>query len=254
MRRKLLENLKRVEQRIADACARAGRAPKEVKLVAITKYATPDVIRALIDLGVTDLGESRPQELVRRAAIVKESISRRPVADSQNAEPHWHMVGQLQRNKVRQLLPWVHMIHSVDSLRLAEELDSAAEKVSQELPVLLEVNASGETSKSGVAVAATTHLAEQIASLKHLDLRGLMTMAPLTEDAALIRHTFQRVHEVFEEIVGERLCGPQFRELSMGMSNDFEHAIEFGATYVRIGSALFEGVELAPQPETVEQD
>lgn len=253
MRRKLLDNLKRVEHRIADACAKVGRDPKEVKLVAVTKYATPDVIRTLIELGVTDIGESRVQELARRAAIIKEWISRKSVPGLKT-EPRWHMVGHLQRNKVRQILPWIQMIHSVDSLRLAEEIDAQASKLDQRVPVLLEVNASGESSKSGVAVAATTHLAEQVASLKHVDLRGLMTMAPMTEDVSLIRHTFQRVHEIFEEIVGERLCGPQFRELSMGMSGDFEHAIEFGATYVRIGSALFEGVELAPQPETVEQD
>jgi pyridoxal phosphate enzyme (YggS family) len=254
MRRKLHDNLKRVEQRIADSCAKAGRDPKEVRLVAVTKYATPDVIRTLVDLGVTEIGESRAQELARRAAVIKEWISRRTASAGPNEEPRWHLVGHLQRNKVRHVLPWVHMIHSVDSLRLAEEIDAAAAKLDQRVPVLLEVNASGESSKGGVAVAATTHLAEQIASLRHLNLRGLMTMAPLTDDASILRHTFQRVREVFEEIVGERLCGAEFRELSMGMSNDFEYAIEFGATYVRIGSALFEGIELAPQPETVEQD
>lgn len=254
MRRKLHDNLKRVEHRIADACAKAGRNPNEVRLIAVTKYATPDIIRTLIDLGVRDIGESRVQELTRRAAVIKEWVGRKTVAEGEPAEPRWHMVGHFQRNKVRQALPWLHMIHSVDSLRLAEEIDSQASKLGMRMPALLEVNASGESSKGGVAVAATTHLAEQIASLKHVDLRGLMTIAPLTDDAAAIRHTFQRVREIFEEIVGERLCGPQFRELSMGMSNDFEHAIEFGATYVRIGSALFEGMELAPQPETVEQE
>jgi len=164
----------------------------------------------------------------------------------------WHMVGHLQRNKVKALLPWVDMIHSVDSLRLAEEIDAQAARIDRRIPVLLEVNSSGEGSKQGVAVAATTHLAEQLASLEHIELRGLMTMAPLSDDVRVVRHAFERVREVFEEIVLERTCGPRFCELSMGMTHDFEHAIEFGATYVRIGTALFEGIELAPQPAEVD--
>jgi len=255
MKRKLIDNLKRVEQRIADACAKAHRDPTRIKLVAVTKYATPDVIRTLVEIGAGDLGESRVQELTRRAAMVREWLHRREwdgsVAKLQ--EPTWHMIGHLQRNKVAAVLPWVGMIHSVDSLRLAEEIDSTAGKIGRPMPILLQINAGGESSKHGVAVAAATHLAEQIASLKHLQLRGLMSMAPLTDDANVVRHAFQRTREIFDEIVGERLCGPAFTELSIGMSSDFEHAIEFGATYLRIGSALFEGLELAPQPEAVEQ-
>jgi len=154
------------------------------------------------------------------------------------------MIGHLQRNKVKDVLPWVEMIHSVDSLRLAEEIDAQSAKLERRTPILLQVNAGGESTKSGVAVAATTHLVEQIHSLRHIELRGLMSMAPLTEDASRIRHTFQRVRELFDEVVGERQCGPVFNELSLGMTNDFEQAIEFGATMVRIGSALFEGIEL----------
>jgi hypothetical protein len=255
MKRKLIENLRRVEQRIADACGKAGRDPKKVRLVAVTKYATPDVLRTLAEIGVKDFGENRVQELARRAAMVREWIGRRAWDPSAPplTEPNWHMVGHLQRNKVRAVLPWIAMIHSLDSLRLAEEIDSSAGKLGRKVPVLLQVNASGEASKQGVAVAATTHLAEQISSLKHLELRGLMSMAPLTADTGIIRHTFQRVRELYDEVVGEKLCGPQFNELSIGMSNDFELAIEFGATYLRIGSALFEGIELAAEPETIEQ-
>jgi len=156
------------------------------------------------------------------------------------------LIGHLQRNKVKQVLPWVSMIHSVDSLRLAEEIDASAAKLERRMPILLEVNAADDPNKYGVAVAAALHLAEQLESLKHLEVRGLMAMAPLTEDERVTRRTFERTRELFDEIVAERVTGPAFKELSLGMSSDFEHAIEFGATMVRIGSALFEGIELAP--------
>ncbi len=253
IKRKLAENFKRIERRIADACKRVDRDPARVRLVTVTKYASFDVIRALVELGVTDLGENRVQSLTRRAAMVSEWLSRRARGPAENLQqPRWHMIGHLQRNKVRAVLPWVELIHSVDSLRLAEEIDTQAGKLERNIPILLEVNAAEESSKHGVAVAATTHLAEQIASLENLELRGLMSMAPFTSNESVIRHTFQRVRELFDEVVGDRLCGPAFRELSLGMSNDFEYAIEVGATYVRIGSALFEGIELAPEPTSVE--
>jgi pyridoxal phosphate enzyme (YggS family) len=249
MKRRLTENLKRVEQRIADACERADRDPSGVTLVAITKYASLDIVRTLVDLGVQHLGESRVQELTKRAAMVNEWLGRRARDLSAGAKPrpHWHMVGHLQRNKVKAVLPWIDMVHSVDSLRLAEEIDTQAAKLERKMPILLQLNAGGEDSKYGVTMAAATHLAEQINSLEHIELRGMMAMAPLTDDVKVIRQVFGRTRELFDEIVGERICGPRFRELSLGMSNDFEYAIEFGATYVRIGTALFEGIELAKE-------
>lgn len=250
MRRRLSENWKRIEQRIQRACDRAGRDPSLVKLVAVTKYASLDVIRTMVDVGYTDLGESRVQELTKRAAAINEWLGRRTRAANAGAlpRPHWHMIGHLQRNKVRAVLPWIDLIHSVDSLRLAEEIDAQSAKLGRVMPILLEVNAADERTKHGVAVAATTHLAEQINSLPHIELRGLMAMAPLTDDESLIRYMFGRVRELFDEIVAEGICGPQFKELSLGMSNDFECGIEFGATYVRIGTALFEGIDLAHAP------
>ena len=254
MKRKLQENLRRVEQRIEEACARVDRTPEDVTLVAVTKYAPFDVIRSMVELGTQALGENRVAELTKRAAMMQEWLNRRH-RDSNAApiaRPRWHMIGHLQRNKVKALLPWIEMIHSVDSLRLAEEIDAQSAKLDRVMPILLEVNASGEGSKQGVAVAATTHLAEQIHSLKHVDIRGLMTMAPLTDDESVVRYTFERTRELFDEIVSERICGPQFKELSIGMSSDFEIAIEYGATFVRVGSALYEGLELAPQATTTE--
>lgn len=246
MKRKIVDNIKRVEQRVIDACHRAKRKPSSVTIITITKSVSLDIIRTLVDLGVRHLGESQVQELTKRAAMVNEWLGRRARNLSAGAKPrpYWHMVGHLQRNKVKTVLPWIDLVHSVDSLRLAEEIDAQSERLKRKMPLLLQVNAGEEEQKFGVAVAAAVHLAEQIASLRSVELRGLMAMAPLTDDRNVIRHTFERTRELFDEIVAERLCGPGFRELSMGMSHDFEHAIEFGATYVRIGSAIFDGIKL----------
>lgn len=252
-RRKLADNLKRVQQRIADACSRASRDPATVRLVAVTKNAPIDIIRSLVDSGVTDLGENRVQELARRAAMIQEWLVRRGRDTEAGEGPRWHMIGHLQRNKVKALLPWTHTIHSLDSLRLAEEIDAHAARLGRVVQVLLEVNASGEASKTGVAVAAAAHLAEQVRTLKHVQLRGLMTMAPLTDDESVVRHVFERTRELFDEMIGERVVSSrEFTELSMGMSQDFEWAIEYGATWVRVGGALFDGIDLGAPPADVE--
>jgi pyridoxal phosphate enzyme (YggS family) len=237
----LAENLDRVRERIAAAAAKAGRESSEVTLIAVTKNAAPEQVREIISLGVGDLGESRVQVLSQRVAQINEFYHRR---QGQNdpllpARLRWHMIGHLQRNKVKAVLPLVDLIHSVDSLRLAEELDVAAGKAGRKIPMLLEVNASEEKSKYGVAVGATTHLGEQIASMPNLQLAGLMAMAPLTDDMDKARFVFSRVREIFEEMRWNKIGGTGFRHLSMGMSHDFEAAIMEGATMVRIGSLLF---------------
>ena len=246
MKRKLTENLKRIEDRIQEACARAGRNRRSVHLLAVTKSVSVDVIRTLIEIGVGDLAENRVQELTRRAAMLEEWAERRQFTLGSQIEfrPRWHMIGHLQRNKVKAVLPWLTMIHSVDSLRLAEEISAQSVKLGKVIPVLIEVNAGGEESKYGVAVAAATHLIAEIRTLPGIEVRGLMTMAPFTDDAGTLRFVFQRTRDLFDEIVGERICGQGFNLLSMGMSNDFEYAIEAGATHLRIGSALFEGLQL----------
>ena len=234
-------NLARVRERIAAACERAGRRPETVTLVAVTKYAAPEQVRAIIQLGVADLGENYAQALAQRAAQFGEFHARRAAAGDAGVarELRWHMIGHLQRNKVKQLLPHVTMLQTVDSLRLAEELDAQCQRAGRRLPCLLQVNASEEGQKSGVAVGAATHLAEQIATMENLRLMGVMCMAREGAAEAEARRTFARCREVFEEMKHQRIGGDDLRHLSMGMTQDFEAGILEGATIVRIGSALF---------------
>lgn len=244
MKRKLSENYKRIRDRIQAACDRSGRDAQNVRLVAVTKTVEVDVIRAAIEMGVQDLGERRVQDLIKRAGMINEHLTRRRTLepDSCPPNPRWHMIGHLQRNKVRPLLPWVEMIHSLDSLRLAEEISDEAVKLGRVMPCLIEINVSGEKSKFGIAVGAASYLAEQVVPMPGLSIVGLMTMAPLVENPEEVRSHFRRLREVLEDMKAEGVVKPEFRELSMGMSNDFEIAIEEGATMVRVGSSLFEGL------------
>ncbi len=219
-------------------------------MIAVTKSVGMDVVRCLLDIGLTDLAENRPLELVRRAAMVSEIIERRKLVspDDVPPTPNWHMVGHLQRNKVKPILPYVTLIHSVDSLRLVEEINKRGEKLGTCVDVLLEVNGGNEPQKHGTPVCAAPHLGEQIAILPHLRLRGLMTMAPLGANEITLRHLFSRVWELFEEMKGDYDVGPAFDTYSAGMSDDFEIAVQCGATTVRIGSALFDGIDRLTSP------
>ena len=239
----LAEKLEQVRDRIAAAAAKARREPGEVTLIAVTKTAAPEQVREILQLGVADLGESRVQVLAQRAGQLQEFLSRRAThGDGGYPEKvRWHMIGHLQRNKVKQVLPIVSAIHSIDSLRLAEEIDTQAGKSAKKVPVMLQVNASEESTKFGVAVGAAVHLAEQIDSRPNLQFVGLMTMGPASEPEAKVRQAFTRTREVFEEMKWHKIGGASLRHLSMGMSNDFEVAIAEGATMVRIGSELFGG-------------
>jgi hypothetical protein len=235
----LADRLCSVRERIAAACGRAKRDPKSVTLIAVTKSAAPDAIREILRLGVIDLAENRVQQLTQRASQFAEQAQRRKTTGEAAIAPRWHMLGHLQRNKVKPLLPLVHCIHSVDSLRSAEEIDAAAARLNRKVPVMLQVNASEEPQKSGVAVGAAYHLGEQMADMPNLQLAGLMTMAEHTGDEAVIRSAFRRTREIFEEMKWQKIGGAGFEHLSMGMSNDFELAVEEGSTMVRIGSELF---------------
>lgn len=226
---RLAANLVAIRERISAAAARAQRSPDSVTLVAVTKYVRPEWSNALADLGCLDLGESRPQELWDKAAAAGD----RPI--------RWHLIGHLQRNKVRRTLPLAALIHSVDSARLLEELDAIAATLGRTVHILLEVNISGDAAKHGFHPDEMPGVLQFARGFRHLDVRGLMGMASLEGDAEDARRDFRRLREVRDRLSGEG--GRELPELSMGMSGDFEVAIEEGATIVRVGSAFFEGIE-----------
>jgi len=235
------ERIRRLKDAIAAACDRADRDPAQVKLVVVTKSTDIDAVKQVLSLGYTDLGENRVQQLKKVAAQLAEYLEGDGADALAAKDVRWHMIGHLQRNKVRQILPLVWLIHSVDTLRLAEEINTAAAKFGLQPKILLQVNTSREPQKYGVPVGAATHLAEQIETLTSLKFCGLMTMAPLTHNKEIVRRCFARARELFIEMKGEKIVGADFTELSMGMSSDYEVAIEEGATILRIGSAIFAG-------------
>lgn len=227
---KLADNLARVRERIAHAAAASGRSASDVRLIGVTKYAGPEVAQLLVKAGLADLGESRPQELWRKAeALAGESV-------------RWHLVGHLQRNKIRRTLPLTALIHSGDSLRLLAALNEEAAALSQRCDVLLEVNISGDQAKHGFSPAELVPLLPTIAAMSNLRVHGLMGMASLEGNLDDARRQFSSLRELRDEL--RKNCPPQIdlTELSMGMSGDYEQAIAEGATMVRIGSALLEGV------------
>jgi len=223
-------NLQRVRDQIADAAKRAGRQPEEITLVGVTKYVDAAAARSLVEAGCHDLGESRPQSLWEKAeALTGLSV-------------RWHMIGHLQRNKVKRTLPFVSLLHSCDSLRLLETVDAEARVLGRIVDVLLEVNTSGDAAKHGFSSDELRSSLSQIATLSNLKVGGLMTMAALEGGPERARRDFAALRELRDELCNE--CSPDIglKELSMGMSSDLVEAIEEGATIVRIGSALWEGL------------
>ena len=243
-------------QRIEAAKAQGGRSGEQVHLVAVTKYAAMDQIRELIDLGHVDLGEGRLQHFQKIQPLVNEYLERRRALGEGDVPEaiRWHFIGHLQRNKVRKILPNVRLIHSVDSLRLAEEIQSTAESLEHSSEVLVQINPSEDRGRHGIAPAAVKHLIDQIETMVTIKVRGLMAMAPPCDDPEETRPVFERVREIFLEIQRSGVGGGSFDILSMGMSNDFEVAIECGANVVRVGSAIFGTTEVhdSPDPEAAE--
>ena len=238
---KISERIQRIKDTINSTCTGVGRDPSKIKLVVVTKSATVEDVKEVIRLGLNDFGENRVQQLKKVSAQITDFLR---ASDSDSALPekvNWHMIGHLQRNKVRQVVGVASLIHSVDTLRLAEEINLSAAKAGLKPKILLQVNMSQEPQKYGVPVGAATHMAEQIETLPNVQLVGLMTMAPLTRNEDVIRVCFVRARELFLEMKGEKTVGEQFMELSMGMSSDYKIAIEEGATILRIGSAIFVG-------------
>lgn len=252
----LRERYTEVKARIARAADRAGRAPSGVMLVAVTKYAGIDQVRELYQLGHRDFGENQVQQLLQRAAMFEEWRARQtgharssPLPDP----PRWHVIGHLQRNKVRKAIEVTRLVHSVDSLRLAEELQAIAVRKDQMVEVLVEVNCSGEESKHGCPVPAAIPLVEQIETMVNVRVRGLMTMAPLSSNPDDARRAFGRCRELYEEVRTLGITEGRFNILSMGMSGDFDIAIEEGANIVRVGSAIF-GEPKTPQGAEDDED
>jgi pyridoxal phosphate enzyme (YggS family) len=241
----LARNLAHVRETIADACRAAGRQERDVRLVAVTKFLPDPAIEAIVRLGVRDLAESRVQRLVQR----RERFGGTPAPALSEPPPAtgivWHLVGSLQRNKVKAALACTAIIHSLDSARLAEALDAQAARDGQAVDVLIEVNVSGEASKHGVERDQAAVLAEVVMRLPRLRLCGLMTMAPMVDDPQLARPHFARLRELLERLRSGGTVGPGCRELSMGMTSDYAAAVREGATIVRVGSALSEGLGLA---------
>jgi pyridoxal phosphate enzyme (YggS family) len=221
----LTERVAIVRERIAEAARRADRDPTGITLVAVTKTVPREIAGIAAEL-VSDLGESRPQELWKKAAAVPSA--------------NWHLIGHLQRNKIDRTVPLITLIHSVDSERLLEALDAFGSRRGTPVPVLLEVNCSREDAKWGFPVESMPTLRAKFASLSGVSIRGLMTMAAYSDDPEAARPTFAELRRLRDELRAN--TGLNLPELSMGMSGDFEAAVEEGATLVRIGSTLFEGL------------
>jgi len=226
------DNIVQLRQRIALACAKAGRKPEEITLVAVAKGRSPQEIEEAISAGITDIGENRVQE-----AIAKYNDMRYAICDMPR---NWHMVGHLQTNKVKDAVRIFDLIHSVDSLRLAEEIGRQAVKADKIQDILLEVKTSPETAKFGMAPEQTAAVVKEIARLQSIRILGLMTIAPAVKAPEQARPYFRQLRQLLERMNAGRRTQDAGRILSMGMTDDFEAAIEEGATMLRIGRAIFE--------------
>ncbi len=221
------DNLDSVRKRIVKACERSGRDPRDVTLVAITKTFSSDLIREAVHAGVLDIGENYVQELVRkRVEIARDDI-------------RWHFVGHLQSNKVRQIAGWISLIHALDARTVAEEIDRRAGREGRVIDCLVEVNTTGESTKFGLTPAGTPGFVRGLRDFANIRIAGLMTIGPFLPDPEGSRPMFHRLRALRDEIAQEGLPNATMKHLSMGMTGDFEVAIEEGATLVRIGTAIF---------------
>jgi hypothetical protein len=218
------ENLARVRKTIANECLRTGRNPDDVHLIAVSKSFGREQIQVARNVGQFDLGENYAQELKEKQAALNDSSIR------------WHFIGHLQTNKVKYLVEYVHLIHTLDGVNLAEEIQKRAERIPRIVDVLIEVSTTNEPTKSGVAPSDAITLANEVAKFKHVRVRGLMTMGPMSENPEDARPSYKLLRSLLEE---GKNSGLLWHELSMGMSHDYEIAIQEGATMVRVGTAIF---------------
>ena len=209
-----------------NACKKAGRSREEVTLIAVSKTKPVSMIEELLPLGVRDFGENKVQELTAKEEVLPKDI-------------RWHMIGHLQRNKVKYVIDKACMIHSVDSLRLAQEISKEAVKHALVMPVLIEVNVAGEESKFGVSVEEAPSLVEEVSKLPGIQVNGLMTIAPYVEDPEENRYVFRNLRKLSVDIREKNFDNVTMNVLSMGMTGDYEVAIEEGATHVRVGTGIF---------------
>lgn len=220
------DNVKRVLDNIAETAVKSGRKPSDITLCAVTKTVTAAEAKEVMDAGVLTLGENRVQSLLEKYEILKD-------------EPCWHLIGHLQTNKVKYIADKVSLIHSVESVKLAEEIDRKFKETGRIADILIQVNVSGEESKFGITPDESFRLAEEICGMENVRIKGLMTMAPLTATPDECRKYFCELRKLSEKLADRKYETVEMRHLSMGMSGDYREAIMEGATIVRVGSALF---------------
>lgn len=217
------ENVQNIRRRIALACERSGRSSDEITLIAVTKDFSSDVIREIINAGIYDIGENYVQELKRKRDEIRENSIR------------WHFIGHLQTNKVKEIAPWIHAIHSVDSVHVGSEISKKATQSLRRIEVLVEVNTTGEATKFGLTPPEAPPVVKQLVAMSGLSVAGLMTIGPMTGDPESARKAFRSLRTLKDGLAKDGII---LRHLSMGMSGDFEVAIEEGATMIRIGTAI----------------
>ena len=215
-----------VQERVNIAAARAGRDSQEIRIIAVGKTVSVERIKEAVEAGVTDLGENRVQEAREKIGILGRG-------------PRWHLIGHLQRNKAKYIFDLFDMVHSVDSLALAREIDHEGRKRGRKMEVLVQVNLGEEDTKSGLDPSKVLPALQETASLSSLSIRGLMSIPPFFSDPEEVRPFFKQLRQLAQEIAGRKIPGVSLQELSMGMSHDFEVAVEEGATMIRVGTAIF---------------
>jgi len=220
------ENLDNIWKKIESVCNKSGRNLNEITLIGVTKTFSSNAIMEAVEHKLFDLGESKVQELITKKDDIPDTV-------------RWHFIGHLQKNKVKYIADFIHLIHSVDSLELAKEIDRQAKKFQRQIPILVEINISDEETKFGIESEDTYQLVKEISQLENIKVQGLMTIGNYYEDMELSRTNFKKLKSIFEELKKLDLHNVEMKHLSMGMSHDFPVAIEEGATMVRIGTALF---------------
>ncbi|HHT9125812.1 MAG TPA: YggS family pyridoxal phosphate-dependent enzyme [Candidatus Brocadiia bacterium] len=226
----IAQNLFALQARIKDACLRSTRTENTIKLVVAVKTVDASTVRALYELGISEIGENKVQD----AEDKEKALS--------DLNIHWHMFGHLQRNKVKRALSLFELIHSVESVRLAEEISKESIKQGKRTDILVEANISGESTKFGIKEAEAIPFIKQISHLEGIRILGLMTMAPIVDDPELCRSVFRGLKELSDKITAEGIKNVEMKYLSMGMTQDFEVAIEEGANLIRVGTAIFKGI------------